>query len=94
MSSQSTALGRRAGRPRLATWLALAAAPTFAVMGLLTASPHPGGMGMTCPAMLESPLHGMGVMYLLMSAFHVPPWLRLLARRRAAPLGSAAQVRR
>ncbi len=28
----------------------------------------------------SSPMSGMTVMYLLMSAFHVSPWLRLLSR--------------
>jgi hypothetical protein len=31
-----------------------------------------------------SSLNGMAAMYLLMSAFHLAPWLRLLARRRFA----------
>jgi hypothetical protein len=29
-----------------------------------------------------SPLTGMVAMYLLMSAFHLAPWLKLVARRR------------
>ena len=29
------------------------------------------------------PLDGMVVMYLLMCAFHLPPWLKLLGSRRA-----------
>jgi hypothetical protein len=28
-----------------------------------------------------APLSGMTAMYLLMSAFHLPPWLRLIASR-------------
>jgi hypothetical protein len=63
-------------------------------MGLLTALPHAGPMSMTCPAALESPLNGMSVMYLLMSAFHLPPWVTLFSRHRAAPMGSAAHARR
>jgi hypothetical protein len=30
-----------------------------------------------------SPLSGMALMYLLMSAFHLAPWLKLIAGRRA-----------
>jgi hypothetical protein len=63
-------------------WLSLAAAPTFAAMALLV-SLHGGSMpAMLCAAAPDaSPLAGMVPMYLLMSAFHLPPWLRLLARR-------------
>ena len=54
--------------------LSLAAAPTFAVMALLTA--------MLCGAAPEaSPLTGMIPMYLLMSAFHAAPWLKLISSR-------------
>jgi hypothetical protein len=63
-------------------WLSLAAAPTFAAMALLV-SLYGGSMpAMLCAAAPDaSPLAGMVPMYLLMSAFHLPPWLRLLARR-------------
>ena len=60
-----------------ADWLSLAAAPTFAVMALLTLAG--GAPDMLCSA---SPLAGMVPMYLLMSAFHAAPWLKLLSRRR------------
>jgi hypothetical protein len=45
---------------------------------------HGGSMpDMLCSAAHDaSPLTGMVPMYLLMSAFHVGPWLRLLSRRR------------
>ena len=62
--------------------LCLTAAPTFAAMALLT-----GGSGghpdMLCSAGQQaSPLGGMAPMYLLMSAFHSTPWLRLVTGRR------------
>jgi hypothetical protein len=60
-------------------WLSLVAAPTFAVMALLSALPGPTDM--LCAS--SSPLTGMAVMYGLMSAFHLSPWLRLLAGRGA-----------
>jgi hypothetical protein len=63
-------------------WLGLAAAPTFAIMGLWTGffSGHPD---MLCMAMQgSSPVSGMTVMYLLMSAFHLSPWLKLISGRR------------
>ena len=62
---------------RSANWLCLAAAPTFALMALLTSL---GGGQMMCAP--ESPLTGMAAMYLLMSAFHLTPWLKLISSRR------------
>jgi hypothetical protein len=64
----------------MADWLCLAAAPTFAAMALLTAGYGDPDMG--CMAMGSTfPLGGMVPMYLLMSAFHLAPWLRLLPGR-------------
>ena len=63
-----------------ADWLSLAAAPTFAIMALLTAVPTSGPPEMLCSA--ASPLTGMAPMYLLMSAFHLAPWLKLISSRR------------
>lgn len=66
-----------------ADWLSLAAAPTFAFMALLTAVPGGGPLEMLCSAGPgTSPFTGMVLMYLLMSAFHLGPWLRLMSRRR------------
>ncbi|HLH96558.1 MAG TPA: hypothetical protein VKW08_15710 [Xanthobacteraceae bacterium] len=60
--------------------LAFAAAPTFAVMALLTALGG-GQMDMLCSAAHSaSPLNGMAPMYVLMTAFHSAPWLRLICR--------------
>ena len=68
-----------------ADWLCLAAAPTFAIMALLTGVLGGGPTDMLCSAMQDaSPLSGMVPMYLLMSAFHSAPWLKLISRRRSA----------
>ena len=65
----------------LAEWLCLAATPTFAIMALLTGL---GGspMDRLCWSGHGAPLSGMVTMYLLMSAFHSPPWLKLISSRR------------
>jgi hypothetical protein len=63
--------------------LSLAAAPTFAVMALLTAVLGGGPLDMLCGAAPDaSPLTGMIPMYLLMTAFHATPWLKLISRAR------------
>lgn len=59
--------------------LYLAAAPTFAMMALLTALLGDGAA--LCSIASTSPLSGMAPMYLLMSIFHLPPWLKLMASR-------------
>ena len=64
---------------RLADGLALAASPTFAGMGLLSALAGGDPAAMICSAGHLSALTGMATMYLLMSAFHIGPWLRLIA---------------
>jgi hypothetical protein len=61
-------------------WLSLAAAPTFAVMALLSAIPGGGALEDFCSSAGASSLGGMIPMYLLMSAFHSAPWLRLIAK--------------
>lgn len=63
----------------MANWLGLAAAPTFAVMALLTAASGGGAMGALCSGQGASPFSGMVLMYVLMSAFHAAPWLKLIA---------------
>jgi hypothetical protein len=67
-----------------ADWLCLAAAPTFAIMALLTSVLGSGQPDMLCSAAHDaSSLSGMVPMYLLMSAFHFPPWLKLISGRRS-----------
>lgn len=59
----------------MSSFLSLAAAPTFAIMALLTAVHGGGPLDALCTA---SPLTGMIAMYVLMSVFHLAPWLRLI----------------
>ena len=66
-----------------AGWLSLAAAPTFAIMALLTGVLGAGAPDVLCSAAQDaSMLSGMGPMYLLMSAFHSAPWLKLICALR------------
>ncbi|MCA1442740.1 hypothetical protein I6F07_21455 [Ensifer sp. IC4062] len=66
-----------------ADWLSFAAAPTFAIMALLT-SVLGGPADMLCSSTEDaSSLTGMVPMYLLMSVFHSAPWLRLVANSRS-----------
>jgi len=67
-----------------ADWLSLAAAPAFAIMALLTGVFGGGPLDRLCSAAKDAlPLSGMVLMYLLMSAFHSAPWLRLFSGRRS-----------
>jgi hypothetical protein len=62
--------------------LGLAAAPTFALMAVLTGVLGGGAPDMLCAATQDAwPLGGMGLMYGLMSAVHLAPWLRLISSR-------------
>lgn len=58
-----------------ADWLALAAAPTFALMAVLAAILEGGAHPMSCGGMVP--------MYLLMSGFHFTPWMKLISRWRS-----------
>jgi hypothetical protein len=70
--SRGEAIGRVA-----VEWLNLAAAPAFATMALMTVCLG-GGAEPLCSAH-GSLMSGMVPMYLLMSAFHSAPWLRLIS---------------
>ena len=61
----------------MADWLCLAASPVFAVMAFLAQGD--GQPDIICSTMMGgSPFGGMVPMYLLMSLFHSPPWLKLI----------------
>ena len=78
-----TCAGGGHAAPGAAGLLGLAAAPTFTLMALWTWL-FSGQPDMLCMAMQgSSPMSGMTVMYLLMSAFHAAPWLKLISRRRS-----------
>ena len=80
-----TCIGGGDAAPGLAGWLGLIAAPTFALMAVWTIffSSQPD---MLCMEMQgSSPISEMTMMYLLMSAFHAAPWLRLISGRRDGP---------
>jgi hypothetical protein len=69
--------------PGAADGLSLAAAPTFAIMALLTGALG-GQSDMLCSAAqgASSLLSGMALMYVLMSIFHLAPWLKLFSNTR------------
>ena len=64
-----------------ADWLALAAAPVFAVMAWAASG---DAMALCSSGSGLLPIGSMVWMYLLMSLFHLPPWLKLASRRCAA----------
>lgn len=64
---------------RAAGWLSLAAAPAFALMALVTGVLGGGPMEMLCSVVPGIPIDGMVLMYGLMSAFHLAPWLRRMS---------------
>lgn len=82
-----------AAAPGAADRLCLAAAPSFAVMALLTAVLESGRPDVLCLATPHgTPLSGMALMYLLMSVFHSAPWLKLLGGRRSGGRGSRTEL--
>jgi len=76
-----TDVTKRLEPPHLADWLALAAAPTFGLMAVVTGILDSGAHQVACSAAMHvSPLSGMVLMYVLMSGFHLTPWLKLISR--------------
>jgi hypothetical protein len=66
-----------------AGWLALAASPTFALMAWIAAN-HAPPMALCSSGSSILPIGGMTAMYLLMSLFHLSPWLKLNSSRPSA----------
>lgn len=67
-----------------AGWLALAAAPTFALTAWVSAVGSPGAM-ICSAASAFLPINDMALMYALMSLFHLSPWMKLLSVRSRRP---------
>jgi hypothetical protein len=82
MTAAQDETGRRSpAAPGTDNWLGLTATPAFAAMALLNSAAG-GDADMICAlARTASPLSGMVPMYLLMSALHSGPWLKLILRR-------------
>jgi hypothetical protein len=77
MSAAADKANASAGQARGTTGLlALAASPTFAFMAWIAANDAPP-MVFCSSGSSFLPLDGMTVMYLLMSLFHLSPWLKL-----------------
>jgi hypothetical protein len=60
----------------VAGWIGLAAAPTFALMAWIAAT-DTSRIAICSSTSGMPPIDGMAWMYLLMSLFHVSPWLKL-----------------
>jgi hypothetical protein len=63
-----------------AGWLALAASPTFGLMAWIALNSAPT-IALCSSGSNILPVDGMSAMYLLMSLFHLSPWLRLASSR-------------
>jgi hypothetical protein len=60
--------------------LALAASPTFALVAWMAANDAPP-IALCSPGSSILPIDGMTTMYVLMSLFHLSPWLKLASGR-------------
>ena len=77
-SSAAPKVTVRAWQTREASgWLALAASPTYALMALIAASD--ASPIAFCAS--GNSIHRMTAMYVLMSVFHLSPWLKLAPAR-------------
>ncbi len=77
MSLAANVSSARAWQPRgAAGWLGLAASPTFALMAWSAAYVAPP-VAVWSSGSSILPIDGMTAMYLLMSFFHLSPWLNL-----------------
>ncbi|MBE1208342.1 hypothetical protein [Aminobacter carboxidus] len=74
-----------------ADWLGLAVAPTCALMASISAVGSPA-MTMCSAASAFAPINDMALMYVLMSLFHLSPWMKLLSARSRRPDTSVTQT--
>jgi hypothetical protein len=74
-----------------AGWLGLAVAPTCALMAWISAVGSPA-MTMCSAASAFAPINDMALMYVLMSLFHLSPWLKLLSSRSQHPTTPVTQT--
>jgi hypothetical protein len=63
-----------------AGWLSLAGSPSFALMPWIMANDAPP-IALCSSGSSILPIDGMTTMYLLMSLFHLSPWLKLASSR-------------
>jgi len=68
-----------------ADYIHLAAAPAFAIMAVLIFVLDAGSADTLCSVALMSPLSGMAPMYLLMTALHTAPSIKMISTRRGGP---------
>jgi hypothetical protein len=87
--SDSRTIRRNAAALGAADWLSLAAAPSFAILALLTGVLDGRAPDMLCLSVHASLLGGMVPMYVAMSVFHLTPWLKLISRERGGAERSA-----
>ena len=81
----TSSIANNSGRPSwqirdVVGWIGLAATPTFATMAW-TSAPDAPQMAICSTASGVLPIDGMTWMYVLMSIFHVSPWLKLASGR-------------
>jgi hypothetical protein len=74
-----------------ASWLGLAASPTFAAMAWISVNDMQAMICASGPGVL--PIGGMVFMYLLMSLFHLSPWLKLASARSQRRNATVTQAR-
>lgn len=75
-----------------ASWLGLAASPTFALMAWVSTNDMQAMLCSAEPGIL--PIGGMAFMYLLMSFFHLSPWLTLASAFAPQVIHPTPQVQR
>ena len=73
-----------------ARWLTLAASPTFALMAW-TAAKAATPVALCSSDQTMGPIGDMTTMYLLMSLFHLTPWLKLASGRPRARFSTTAK---